>query len=333
MPKSLEQKMEDQQKFDNLPEKEQGEIVEEAHEEALEMNMEQREKLQPMYIVYRDNELFQETIPQMVSMLQSMGREVDIKSFPEETEKREIKKWLDDNVAIFSGIEMVCDSTTQQATETSFEFFDKLSPTGFKDSAPSLDSLINKATEKATLGDDGKNLIGVADREKLLTSLDEYKKFFTCITKIILTNPQNIPQKVVIFPDRIADHIQGLFKGGVGNNEVQKVLETLKEAFIEGGIEAEKIFIESLEKHPEILSPSEREAIDDSGNWIIVDRHTKKSTRPENRFKTAKYLMLPESSFLKSVQDAGLTNIKKEDVLKYLEEILKDSFGRKEKEE
>jgi hypothetical protein len=286
---------------------------------------EQKEQLQPMYIVYRDNELFQEMISHIVNMLQAMGRKVDVKSFEKGTEPREIKQWMTENKDNFQGVELLCDYTSSDRLRP--RIIHELMQSGFKSSKFTLDSLLNNAAEKTILGDEAKDLPDASLGERI-KSLGDYKKYFSTLVKHILRNPDNVPQKVIIFEDALKDHIHDLFDKSstfeIGQAEIDQVLSALKESFIDGGIEEDKIFFnrEKIKGYPELV-----DKFDENGSWLVIDRH---SDIFINRVKNAKALSLPEGNFLISAREAGLINLKTEEILRQLEKILEEKFGKRE---
>src|SRR3989304_8257570 len=92
-------KLEDQQKFEELPKKKRERFIKESMPEAAKINgelskNESKEKEgKPFLFVYRENDLFKRYIPLIQNFLKEKGCPVSLQSFPAGTPKEEIKNW------------------------------------------------------------------------------------------------------------------------------------------------------------------------------------------------------------------------------------------------
>lgn len=312
-------------------------------EKIVEMDKE-KEKLPIIFISYRDNDLFREQIPAMVQMLSSMGRNVEIQTFPEGTKEEEIKQWYQDNRSKLEGKELISDRTA----EVHWSIREELESTGTRQSG-NLDDLISAATKRAIFGEDSKKWNKDGAEYSKGWSEEQSAKFFSTLVRRILENPKNVPQSVYIFLDRILDHTYAVepekakelrvVRESQEKKDAEKlVAEKLKKWLAEGGIDDDKIIM-----GPELLvngfnlnvahisDEGERliEEADKPGNWIIIDRHNVAFFNKE--LKSAKFLKLPESNFYRSAREAGFINPKPEDLTESLKEILEEKFSGEKK--
>lgn len=206
-----------------------------AYEEEIERENKEKLKLPPILLIYRDNDLFQEKIPEMQSVWQSIGRTVEIQSFPRDTEKDAIIKWYEENKDKLKDKEMITDDTAAIPSKMIKNLAEKGIIKTFKEKniisggfiekpvILKIDAIISKilkeATDKFIFSDNIDKLkqnnfslkskqIEFQEGEKFPVELAEEssKIFYSTIIKRILENPANIPDKVYIFLDRILDH-------------------------------------------------------------------------------------------------------------------------------
>ena len=296
----------------------------------------EEEKKSPIFIIYRDNDLFQKQIPEMVKILSAMGRQVEVQGFPKESTAEEIKKWYEENQSRLEGKEIVSDWTAS----IPYKMREDLSSKGTKQSKSSLDGLFNEATEKAVLGEKYDEL----SYEKAYKewSEDRSREFYSIVVKRILENPENIPEKVFVFLDSILDHTyvenvkeaaKAAREGKLEKNEKKEaekiVAEKLREWLIEGGIDSNKIILEYDNSFKNLSHSSDGkkiiEEIDKLNNWVIVDRHC--GGGPE--VKSAKGLKLPENTFYQTANNGELIKVKDEEFAEALSNVLEKKFSDK----
>ena len=298
-------------------------------------DIEQQEQLPPILIIYRDNDLFEKYVPEIARILQAKGRKVEIKNFPRNTEGDEIKEWYDENLERLAGMEIISDGTA--SVPYALNKFQK--EKGIKDIAD-LDGLMNKTTKITIFGPYKTDSYGIGQPEAIRSEdqSDQLKKFFAVMVKRILENKENMPSKIYIFTDYILSHVDKVAYTGIAhedqeNSEVfQRKLEELKKTFpeelkgslIESGIDAEKIIIKSEELNP-YKENNEFQKIDQTGNWIIVDRHS--NMLGLRAITKAKILYLPTESFYDSAREAGLIDIPEEEFSQNLEKVIDEKLG------
>ncbi|MBU2037310.1 hypothetical protein KJ866_03900 [Patescibacteria group bacterium] len=128
MPKSPEQfdfsKPKDQERFRKLPKTEQKELIEKSHEEAIGMNTDNKteknlesELIGSMEIIYRDNDLFQEYIPEIEKYFKSLNGNARFTSFPKGTDENTIRDWYKKNRDNLAGKVLLTDNTCYPENE------------------------------------------------------------------------------------------------------------------------------------------------------------------------------------------------------------------------
>ena len=307
---------------------------------------EQEDHLPSILIIYRDNDLFEKYIPEIERILQAKGREVEIKNFPRGTEQDEIKEWYEENLERLAGAEIISDGTA--SVPYALNKFQK--EKGIKNIGNLDRDLMKGATEKVIWGvEDGYNRYNKLGMLKKPDAPEhqQLKECYSPLIKHILENQENVPNKIYLFSDHIIDHanveaytgisyendklftyLQSDFSRDLDSNPeykkikeefISKYTEEIKGLLVESGINTEKIIIKS-----EHLSEQDLQEIDQSGNWVIIDRH---SNMFRNVLRNAKYLNLPEESFYDSAHKAGLINIPDEEFKQNLEKIIDEKFG------
>lgn len=77
-----------------------------------EVSLEQKEKEQlPILFIYRDNDLFEDHMPEIINNLQAWGRKVETQIFQQGTDTEEIEEWINSNQDSLVGKEIVSDGT------------------------------------------------------------------------------------------------------------------------------------------------------------------------------------------------------------------------------
>lgn len=268
------------------------------------------EKLPPIALIYRDNDLFKEWIPKIAEMLKFLDRQVEIQSFPQGTDEEEIKAWIESNMGELKSKELVTDYTCQRNIPERRKYLGGGISTDEKLLEPreNLDKLLDGVSQKIILGKTESKIKcwDASPFEK--GGMESAKEVYPEIVKQILKNKDNMPKKVFIVREKLRSHAPF---GEVGSG--QEAAETLKGWLTEGGI-PEKII--------------ETDEIDDiEGGWIIVDRHYRFSVDRGIR------LELPLADFYKNAKEAGLITVKPEELEKGMKELLKEKFGKKEEKE
>lgn len=301
MPKSPEQfdfsKPEDQEKFGKLPETEQKELIEKSYEEAIEMNKENKieknldsELIGSMDIIYRDNDLFQEYIPEIEKYFKSLNGDARFTSFPKGTDENIIRDWYKKNRDNLTGKVLLTDSTCYpkggevEASEASKE--------------GGLDQILNQAFTDV-LEDE----LGKKNFAEKIDSLETYDQIFPKIFKMLFSKKELLPNEVYIIENYISAHIGSL------TPDVEKDIAagTTKETVIAKRF---KKYIESAGFHSGSIAIQNDilKEIDKKNNWILVDRHN----RNLESITEATTIDLPFGSFIQSVQKHGLIEFPKE---------------------
>ena len=65
----------------------------------------------PMAVIYRDNDLFQEYVPEIESYIKSLNGEIQLAPFSKGTDKYTIQKWYEENRDALAGKVLLTDNT------------------------------------------------------------------------------------------------------------------------------------------------------------------------------------------------------------------------------
>lgn len=279
------------------------------------------ENVPPILCVYRDNSLFNAEMPGVIETLKSLGRKVEIKSFPPETKEEEITKWLLENEKHLAKVELLTDKTSSIGLSFSSGIARNIRRVDFN--GRFLDSLFEQATEEAILG---RNI----DMNEPLPEELTAEAFAVAIQNII-ENPQNLPNKVYIITQAILDH-SPFSRGDLGEGEsIEKEVaeeaaaEKVKQWFILGGIVENQIYIKSAKDYVQ-----NRIEADQDNNWVVVDRHCDPRGGKYDVFvNSAKRLNLPLANFFEDAYKLGLTLPNKEKMEAIVTRCLKEKFEKR----
>lgn len=293
-------KPKDQKRFGKLPETEQKELIEKSHEEANEMNTENKtekkldsELVGSMDIIYRDNDLFQEYIPEIEKYFKSLNGNVRFTSFPKGTDENIIRDWYKQNRDNLAGKVLLTDNTCSpkyREVEAS-----KASVKG------GLDQILSQAFTD-TLGDE----IGKKNFAEKIDSLETYDQIFPKIFKMLFSKKELLPNEVHIIENYISAHIEHLTPDAekdieAGTKKETVIAKRFKKYIEDAGFPSGSIAIQN-----DILKE-----IDKKNNWILVDRHN----RNLESVTEATTIDLPFGSFIQSVEKHGLIEFPKEKMI------------------
>lgn len=333
----------------------------------IEQKSKEGEQMLPILIIYRDNDLFEKWMPEVVQNLRSFGRKVEIQSFTSTTDKEQIKQWIIDNKENLQGKELLSDGTCKSAT------WDKRVKQELKEELTfsNLDSLMSEATESALLGVSQKDLskslpsdeirMGVEEGKDITGLENQYLSVESKAIKCLIGNMSEKPKEIVILKHIIAEHTPFKFKfqiekGGRWLEEEEQdpekrekiessYAEFLASTFREGGVP--KVSVADL---PKDLSAKMIEKIINRESFVIYDRHL---LMPHNssdytikgqteamaiwgphKTKSSEIeeigaLRWPLETFYEDVKEKGLIETRSEDFRKAIQGILKTKFDKK----
>jgi len=290
-------KPEDQERFGKLPETERKELIEKSHKEAIGMNTENKTEKNPepeligsMDIIYRDNDLFQEYIPEIEKYFKSLNGDVRFTSFPKGADEDTIRDWYKKNRDNLTGKVLLTDYTC--CSKYGEVEASKASKEG------GLDQILSQAFTD-TLEDE----LGKKNFAEKIDSLETYDQIFPKIFKMLFSKKEFIPNEVHIIENYISAHIESLTPDAekdieTGMTKENAIAKRFKK-YIEGaGFPSESIAIQN-----DILKE-----IDKKNNWILVDRHNSNL----ESITEATTIDLPFGSFIQSAQEHGLIEFPKE---------------------
>lgn len=303
-------------------------------------------KLSPIFLVYRDNELFGKYINSISKTLGTLGHQVEIHNFPPETDLEKIKQWAQASGSQVEGKVLITDRTCSI-------FGADAKPVDNKESY--LDTIFEKASMQVILGDNSDQKIKEGGSKALEPS---YKKILSRVIS------RTKPEKVLILEKSLRDHqfsdiLERLMSEALTKEEIKTYkdlkwnfdqTEEQKKAFL--GIEKKIRTLNLGQKASEEAShlikswlvdtgvPEESVSIvestwdipddfDQTDNWIIADRHAfpHRNKREDNK---AIILNLPLADFIETTKKEGLLEFEPDELEIAVNEILEKDFGHKE---
>lgn len=161
----------------------------------------------PLFLIYRDNDLFRKHLPIIQKGLIGMGRQLEAQVFPQGTNETDIQNWYEENIDALSHKAVISDQTASIPYETSgvAEFGKKAKYEFGVRTVGSLDKMVMRSLyrvihEGSEIGLDSNNRGEGLGREAS-------RELLVCSIKNILKNPENSPEKVLIFSSNMGDHL------------------------------------------------------------------------------------------------------------------------------
>jgi len=312
------------------------------------------EKLPPIFMIYRDNDLFKEWVPKIAETLKGLGRKVEIQSFPAGTEKEEIKKWLKDEKERLKKGDLITDHTVQSTLR-----YSGISEVTKDQTRINLDDVMEDVAIETLWGDEDKEeykkMIDPNYRSEFAAENENRRKeiwiniekAISILVNRILENKENYPDQIVINTRRLGDHEPFVeFGYSIKNGFVierstkemregdEKAGEVLKEWLIKAGISAENLFLtdedpKSEDYETKIPRSSKTEKFI---RWFIYDRHL---GQPAGVIDTPDYkkiiLRLPFADFFSDAVSNNLVAFNPEKLQQSehaLEKIVKEKIDR-----
>lgn len=263
--------------------------------------------LAPVIFIYRDNDLFESVMPEIVKHLQSSGRQVEVQAFPREMDlktelgRQEIKDWFQSHADDLSNKEVILDGTLKQLGKVRQEIRGE--------HENNLDKLLERASVEVMLGVPNESVFEITPLEKEQTWTDTEKGVVSIISRIL---EDGIPDRVRIKEDRLLDHAP-LSELSSEEEAVQKI----KEWLIMSGV-PEKAFERPKD---EDIKPKKFLTIADRHNPYTRNR----DTISQEGDKVFIFLPLPLASMYSAAKNAGLLKLKPDEIKKY-EEKVKEMF-------
>lgn len=294
------------------------------------------EKFPPLLLFYRENDLFRDYLPDIVNELRSLGRKVEIQSFPAGTKPIDMGRWTFQNKEKFRGKEVVTDGTLALEVEK-FRNIAAIRKNWKRNIRGELDRLFNETAAKIV----SKEMFGKEEPPTRIEDIEKVDALFAALVKNILANESHRPDKIFIILQEIAAHepFWELLKNererlgldwkdpGVyqeGSPELKKnIFSRIKKWFIDAGIKDEDII--------SMPDKSKYYEADHAKNWLIADRHARIDPRS---LEKAILLMLPFQNFFADAEKYGLITVTNpQGFKKELIEVFKKEFIPKPDEE
>ncbi len=281
-----------------------------------------------MRIVYRDNELFQNYIPEMKKYLESIGKKVEIKSFPKETSFEGIFSWFEKNINSLEKEVLLTDKTSYMED---YGIGSEDLGGEIKYTRKNLNQIMEESHLAAfgeLAGANGcefsEKISKIINPDGTERKLHDYALSYEILFKMILESSQK-PEKVYIIQNNLADH----FYPCEIKEKKKKLLENSPETYsLESGKLVSPLFKEYLmnvgmpEKKIEVLEDLHNlpiEEMDKNNNWVVIDRHNQGITR----LHKANILKVPLEHLIEEKVNLYQNDLK-ENVLKYVKGYLKE---------
>jgi len=232
--------------------------------------------LGPIYMVYRDNRNWEKYAPKIIDHIRKeLGGQVEVQVFSRETDKKEIKKWYQENEAKFKDELILSDDTCDPPFEAdSVDFLGRVTKKidekdkKFKNKF-NLDSYLwqlNREIAEKML----EKTFGTRNITALMDTYEETKDVYTRIFKLALE--KNNPRKIVFVEFRFGHHINvvnPIEANKRSEKNDQEVLEFVKKCLLDAGYpEANISIVSDVEK---ITDPEKIKSVEDE--WFFIDSH------------------------------------------------------------
>ncbi|MBU4331565.1 hypothetical protein KKD20_00365 [Patescibacteria group bacterium] len=284
-------------------------------------------KLPPVFLIYRNNNVFEKLVPKIAETFGSLDREVKIQSFPAGTDQIKILNWILTNSKEIAGTEIVTDETVKYAfsgIEDEMRHFPDPNEEAAKEKAMKVLKNCSRHYEYLDFFEPpliGETLFGKNYSDEFhekAESLEKSGELISDIVKRIIINKDNIPQKVYISRQEIFAHqpLRQIPENPryESEEELMKGIEIVKEWLIKGGIPKEA-FVEGEFEH--------------NLSWVIMDRHSR-SYPQGDKIKIISgqkeiTLGLPLSNFFQDACKTGLITLTPEEKQRY-NKLLKEKL-------
>lgn len=268
-------------------------------------------------IIYRANDLFEKWVDTIASITKKLGFKVEIKEFSQGTQYEDIKKWyMSSNLAEKI---VLTDGTCSFPWEISKDIKKIIA----KDFQYALDDFLEKSIMITVLGKSIQMLTKKTNDHIYLneSSLETLRTFL----KIMISQMAK-PKSVYIITKKLTDHDPFYSRRESASNEEELLMLELEAAH-----EIKDVLKNNGVVEIYILNDIQKEdmfVIDESENWIIVDRHFKGTDLEKRfqRFHNANLLSLPIGNFYKDALEQGLISADDKKLRKNLEKIIKGNF-------
>lgn len=281
---------------------------------------ERKETLIPLLFVYRNNDLFQKFIPDMVNELKLSGENVELKAFPKETEEKEIQEWYEKNKNILHDRDLVPDGTVAWAVNSDLAAKDENFSVR-KVYKLVLDDLMNKAVQRAifgTLPDEYERQAFKNESIEKLLEIDQ--QMFEEIFKRIQKKTDHVIKKIYVIKRKITEHSKYFSRLVLKEDDLLKqnlaYASFLKQWLENIGVDDVYVLNDEDEVPQSIY--------DESGSFIVIDRHAQK----DGTLKKKSLLMPNESLFISAKEKFGEL-FEAEELLSSIDEIVREKFTKK----
>ncbi|HLC44377.1 MAG TPA: hypothetical protein VJK50_00830 [Patescibacteria group bacterium] len=293
-----------------------------------------------LFLIYRDNELFQAQIAPIREALASSDYQVIEQSFPAETTEQEIATWAQSQADQLRGVRLLTDETFARSVPR------ELRKQFVIPSIGELDQIMEQSAIRAVFGP------GWAEHrketgEKSLdadVNLDKGKELFIALARRILEDPKNRPESVVILKDHLSDHYplkqfydQAFKKASEDDprkaeDEYSVVSKAAHESAQPKAAEllghwVQELDISESQIKTESIADKETDSLKKISvgdkTWVIHDRHA--STE---RVKGGIHLEMPLADFFLSASKSGLLRIPVEELQRATGGLVRERFAK-----
>jgi hypothetical protein len=263
--------------------------------------------LGPIFIVYRGNDFLNDNVQTLADMVQGAGGEIEVHSFPAETEREEIGLWYEQNKGRLQGKKVITDWTCKFAGEEG------------QDVSANLDQLFTNAALKSIEKREGVSFRPLLEGSYKLGRVAnpeivaEYDRAIEAIIRTVYNDlkPEEKPEAVYLIKNKLADHypipddldpeVTNAVSSGVRFPEIpphviDAITERVRASIISAGIPESIITV--IDNSSDLFEdrPSAdqkrflRNLTTKKSDWILVDRHVLKNSNDNDDRKLASQL-------------------------------------------
>lgn len=299
-------------------------------------SLKEGERINKIFIIYRDNELFAAHMPSVVETLTNLGVQINSHIFPAGTAKEEMADWIKTHDSELTEASFLCDQTLTNLLRKDERRYSDWQKIGYN-----LDDIFEDVVSQVVTGEeDPKQILEDVDygQQTPEEKLEKTKGIFINIIRQIIVSQGN-PKAIIIMRAGLNSHApfgnSMKPESSMPETEVEKVLEDwLTTAGVTGKITSleltglDKYDAPSLRKLASILADHKSETPGDC--WIIDDRHvpgSKVDKAASILSNKPLELLLPVESLLQRVIKEGLVHVEPKQIEARLMVVLNKLFA------
>lgn len=287
-------------------------------------DIESKEKLNmPVYVIYRDNTLYQTLIPKIVENMEKIGKKVIQHTFPAGTSEEEIKKYFEDEKVKESlkNAELLNDYTCYHNLPGGYKFYDENQT---KNSLGILDDLSKKIMQDSLLGE--KIIEGMKEGSGIEEVPSELSVLHNIIKEVFAKNGE--PENLYIVEKYISSHgfNNNLLRWTKSNILEKKFEEKYGEEYKKLSSENKWNDAEEMKKQAEISIVS---SLDDTGFLEIIESNDEFKKTLDLGFEKDKLISVIKQVLKEEITQSDALNMWNSFIADKMKDSLKDVIDEK----